>query len=153
MTTASRNIHFQSTGTGSVLDLSSLTTLTNDQTTLELNLSDGGSILAPSLQSMTGVTARVYDGLTFDLSSATSYSGVSQLTEIKAYGAGSLLDLSGLPSLAGGESATVGLRVAVTAQAGGKVDLSNVTTASRNIHFQSTGAGSVLDLSSLTHTH
>ena len=96
-----------------MLDLSSLTTLDGNGYSLELNLSDGGSILAPSLQSMYAVNTYVYDGLTLDLSSVTSYSGASQLNYIRADGADSLLDLSGLPSLAGGVG-TGGLRVAVT---------------------------------------
>jgi hypothetical protein len=105
-----------------------------------LNVHSGGLINLPAVQTLMGVSANVNDGMTLDLSSATSYSGWEYLTHtLHANGTGSRIDLSGLTAFTG--SRVVG-RVTVTATGGGEVDLSNVTSINQVATFSASGTGS-----------
>ena len=121
-TYAFNNSTFQAYGAGSVLDVSSLTTLTQ-MGVWDVEAYNGGDVKLTSLASLTDT-----QGITF-----------------QAVGTGSLLDVSKLSDV----TQSGGWAVEVTN--GGEVNLSGLTsvTSSQNVTFQADGTGSLLDASAL----
>ena len=179
---------FQVSGTGSVLDLSSLTGVVSDQannscstsppaaqcslpllTTLsrtDLTIDGTATIATEQITSYTGATLTLSGG-TPDFSALSAVDGsnlyvsggadlalpsLTQNTDPngatwQASGASSLLDMSHLTTLVG---ATGYSTLSINAQAGGKVDLSNVTSQpSGRIYAHADGTSSVIDFSKL----
>ncbi len=133
--------------TGVHLDLTHLTALSRN--TIRLN---GGA--TADLSTITTVDAAsffVADGVTLTVPNATSYvatTGQNSWPYFKAYGTGSVLDLSTFttvsPSTSGGEI------LYIQAYEGGKVDLSGTTScATSQVKVLADGTGSVVDMSAM----
>src|SRR5438270_66997 len=95
---------FQASGQNSQIKLDNVQTIDGHEWNdgVGFDLSNGGSINVPAVQSLTSVSATVRDGLTLNLSSATSYSeaGYVSLT-FQAIGSRTRIDLSGVTTFAG----------------------------------------------------
>ncbi len=165
---------FQVSGAGSVLDLSSLPSVVSDQASdSQINIGSGGTVLDPLLTTLDRTDLNVDGQATIATARITSITG-SQVsasdgaviafpgvTALATFDGGSLtieasgtsgtgtpseIDLSHVTTLTG----TTDNVYFFNAYSGGKVDLSGLTSnpSGRN-WFQVSGAGSVLDLSSL----
>ena len=165
---------FQVSGSGSVLDLSSLPSAISDQdNNSEINVSTGGTLLDPLLTaldrtdlsvngsatvataqitSITGSQVFASDGAVIafpGLTALSTYSGANlsiQASGTSGTGTPSEVDLSHVTSLTG----TSDNVYFFNAYSGGELDLSHLASnpSGRNF-FQVSGSGSVLDLSSL----
>ncbi len=163
-------IYAHADGTSSVINFSKLTELLSDaQYNSGFEASNGGKILAGNLITLNRGDIHLDDGMssitTSHITSVTSSNlyaegggdlalpALSQFSEpngatILANGAGSVLDLTSLTSLNG---ATGYGSLAIDAQAGGEVNLSNVTTQpTGQIYAHADGTNSVIDFSKLT---
>jgi hypothetical protein len=156
-------------GTNSVVDLSGLVDYLGSSKSLALEARSGGSILVPQLVDARGVsimlklggfisTAQITNidksslyvsgGAVLSLPGLRSYGGRTDCgsSTWQASGAGSVLDLSGLTNLAGGDCGSVNIQ----ALSGGQVVLSNVVRIpDSNVSVLADGTNSVVDLSSL----
>ncbi len=165
----SGRIYANAQGINSVIDLSKLPELQSDSqydsgfeagaggsiltgalTTLnrgDLQLDDNSSSITTSkITSITSSNLYVYGGGDMAFPALTQFSQPNGAT-IQASGAGSVLDLSKLTSLVG---ATAYSSLNINAQAGGKVNLSGVTSQpSGRIYANAQGTNSVIDLSKL----
>ncbi len=170
---AAGNISFQSSGTGSQINLAALTSFTGaraDASVLEADT--GGTILAPNLTGLNTVDLRVAGtgtlptahvatlqngdiylagGANLALPLVTGFNGSGIHTLTFQADQGSRLDLSALMQWQGAGGATDHAAVLVQALNGGTVDLSRVTQITAgNTAFQSTGTGSQILLTALT---
>ena len=109
-------VYFYADSSGSVIDLSSLTTFTDDNPSdpSALYVSNGATILTPNLTTLDFVD--LYVGGTMSTSQITSFTNGSITVDAVA------ADFSGLTSLNG---------VSVTVQNAGSADLTNVTDIDR----------------------
>ncbi len=162
-------IYAHADGTSSIIDFSKLPELYSDaEYDSGFEASNGGKILAGDLTTLNRGDIRLDDGMssitTSQITSITSsalsvYGGgdlafpaLSQLSEpggttLLANGAGSVLDLTSLTSLDG---ATGYATLNIDAQAGGEVNLSNVTTEpTGEIYAHADGTSSIIDFSKL----
>ncbi len=178
-TIPSGRIFFQSSGSGSVLDLSKLTSITDDQSNnSSIDVNGGATILDPVLATLNRTDLGVDNtGDTISTTQITSVNGDNIYTN-----SGGVLSLPGVTSLAGanygvtiepsGTSGTGGTGTPSTisfpnlttlsgginnnvlylyAASGADLNLSDVTTIpSGRIFFRSSGTGTVLDLTKLT---
>ena len=132
----------------STLGTSQITTFTNGTIT-----ANGGTPDYSGLTSLDGDTVYANSGATLSFPNLTSYAGQSAYyPTIQANGAGSVIDLSHLTTLAGGPS---GSFLYVNALAGGKVNLSNLTSYTAgatgfDADGSANGTPSTIDLSKLT---
>ena len=94
-----------------------------DVTGSSFTLSGGGTANLDDASKIDGAIFNVSGGVTLALPAATSYSA-QNFSTIQASGTGSVVDLSHLTTLAGAPY----WPLSVNAQAGGKVDLSNLTS-------------------------
>ena len=136
-------------GTDSVMDLSSLPSISLG----ELIVGDNGRLLVPNLTSILQTDVLAQSGGQLDLPSLTNFSGGMEFDTVVATGANSIIDMSSLTSLAGGDGnhRNAGpFDVKFQALFGGKVDLSNLTAVTGRTQMRAHGAGSIMDLSSLT---
>jgi hypothetical protein len=162
------DLSVQSDGSNSLVNLSSLA---GNAGTLNLEASGGGSVLVPKLAdgngvnfnltaggtistaqlvNITGAGLSVSGGAVMSLPGVVTYQppGVCEDITWQANGVGSVLSLPGLTHVTGN---TVCGFLNVKALNGGQVLLSNVTGIQNGYQtFLSDGAGSVLDLSSLS---
>ena len=166
---SSGEIYAHADGTNSVIDLSKLPALISDaQYNSGLEASNGGSILTGALTTLNRGDLQLDDNqssiITSQITTITSsnlyvYGGgdlafpaLTQFSEpngatVLANGVGSVLDLTSLTSLAG---ATGYSTLSINAQAGGKVNLSNVTSQpSGRIYAHADGTNSIIDFSKL----
>ena len=146
-----RGIQILANGTNSEVDLSSLTSFTNDApdpdskltvanagtivldnlTTLngvDVELTDGGTINLDNVTNIDGASFFVNDGVTLSLPNVTSFTVADEFSAdnfFRALGAGSVLDLSNLTELTGSGQPFSSLFV--EALGGGEIDLSGVT--------------------------
>ena len=136
------------TDSPSTLGTSQITTFTNGTIT-----ANGGTPDYSGLTSLDGDTVYANSGATLSFPNLTSYAGQSAYyPTIQANGAGSVIDLSHLTTLAGGPS---GSFLYVNALAGGKVNLSNLTSYTAgatgfDADGSANGTPSTIDLSKLT---
>ena len=155
-------------GTGAVVDLTNLRTITAGLTT-GFDVSDGGTVRIPNLTTLDGATLKlsgsgaidtaqltsvdqsnfyVYDGATLALPGVSSYDPVSSHTLLAKF-EDSLLDLSTLTTVAGTGT------ISVKAEDGGKIDLSQITeTPGIRLEVDcwgtgTGGTGAVVDLTNL----
>ncbi len=154
---ASKGTFFQADGTGSVLDVSALTTLTQQgswqvyatgggavkltglsgslNSTQGIYLTDSGTLLDSNLTSLVGVTVYLAGSDPQVASSWKSFTGGS-LTVVGSYNLPSLTDVDGS---------------SLYVENGATLSLPNLTSyASNGSSFQADGTGSVLDVSALT---
>ena len=113
-------------GTDSVMDLSSLPSISLSK----LIVGDDGQLLVPNLTSILQTDVLAQSGGQLDLPSLTNFSGGMEFDTVVATGANSVIDMSSLTSLAGGDGnhRNAGpFDVKFQALFGGKVDLSNLT--------------------------
>lgn len=157
-------------GSTSLIDLSSLTEFFSDATnTSQLDLRNQGTILLDSLTTVARVDIIARDagtlffsnalrdidranlqaegGATIRLPQVVSITGQTGNTSITASGPGSVIDLSNVTTMAGGQN--FGLLLA-TANSGGSIDLQNLNNYTGGaFRLVSEGAGSLVDLRSL----
>ncbi len=106
----------------------------------------GVTFTATGATTIDGANLYAASGASLALPGATSYTGSNSAT-IQANGTGSLVDLSHLTTLSG---ATGYSALNINAQAGGEVNLSNVTSQpTGDIYAHADGASSVIDFSKL----
>jgi RHS repeat-associated protein len=158
---ASNNTTFQATGTGSVLDVSALTTLTQTSSWY-INADNGGTLKLSSLATLNsskGIDVTVNGGSTLNLSALTSFTSGNLTLD----GSSSTVNLSALTtftdgnlSVQNGASLTVGTLTdadgsSLYARSGGSLSLPKLTsyTSVNGSTFQADGKSSVLDLSNL----
>ncbi|MEQ9408902.1 MAG: CARDB domain-containing protein, partial [Fuerstiella sp.] len=157
-TQVTRQVTISATGANSLVDLSSVTTMDGSSPAfphdpVSVTISDGGSVLLPSVTTLRGVSLYANDGLTLDVSSATSYEGVNARTSIRATGAGSRVLLPNVTSIDGAvgtQCCTQANQVRVQAIDGGFVDLSGASQITDQSLISATGANSVVDFSAVT---
>ncbi len=165
----SGRIYANAQGTNSIIDFSKLPELFSDsQYDSGLEAGSGGAILTGALATLNRGDLQLDDNqssiTTSHITSITSsnlyvYGGgdlafpaLSQFSQpngatLLANGAGSVLDLSSLTSLVGASSYST---LSIDAQAGGKVNLSNVTgQPSGRIYANAQGTNSIIDFSKL----
>ena len=140
--------------TAQVVDFAGATSFVNG----EMVVQGGGNALLPNLSNVTGASFTVDGGVTLSLPAVTSVSfdRPDANPSFIANGAGSVLDVSNATTLTLSRERSV----AITATAGGLVDLGAVTTIDiaaggfdfqlRDINITADGASSLVDLSSLT---
>ncbi|MEK6259848.1 MAG: Ig-like domain-containing protein [Planctomycetota bacterium] len=148
-------------GSGSIVNLTAAQTLNGGTGTkfdrsepFKLTVRNGGTIQTPNLHSLNSVSLYAFNGLTLDLHTVTSYTGVGadgagRYAIIQANGTGSRIDLSGVTSYVGSFDASTALGthyVFVQAMAGGTVDLSGVVTLTGQTNISADGAGSIVNL-------
>ena len=137
------------------VDLSALTNLSGGSITV-----NGGTIDLASIANINGASFIVNGGTALALPTISNYTHtngtIADTATFRATGSGSVLDLSNLQTLTGGDG--VNDQVVIIAESGGVVDLSSVTDLidpstgdlrSRAIRISSEGTGSLVDLSSL----
>ncbi|MGD9723817.1 MAG: beta strand repeat-containing protein [Pirellulales bacterium] len=160
-------VFFSTTGTGSVLDLSALTGVSDPTLNSGLFFESGGALVAPLLTNYNGGTISV-ESQSVSLSQLTNIdgsrlvadaNGILTLPNVTSYtvpasgfalfeadGANAKLDLTSITSITN----TTG-SVDINALAGGTIELDGLATlAARDIDLQSDGPGSTLNLSALT---
>ncbi len=169
VTLADGNITVFAGGSNSVVDLSGLPAYQGTNLTLSVEAQAGGKVLLQQLTEVNRVsftldgggfisTAQIkslgWASLTVSGGSVLSFPGVGSYQEPggcgsltwMANGAGSVLDLSALTNLTGGNCGTLGIQ----ALAGGQVMLSNVVAmVDGNVTVFAGGTNSVVDLSGL----
>ncbi len=131
-------VQVQDSGGGSEVNLAALQVFdgNDDDSPSQLQPSDGGTILAGQLRSLTGVTVLLGGG-TLNLNTVTNFTG-STLTVTSGTVTLSATDINGASlNVSGG--ATLSLTAVASYQAG-----------CANVLWQASGAGSVLDLPGLT---
>jgi len=131
-------------GTGT-LATDQWTSLTSSTLTIE-----GGSYSFPGLTDIDSSNVSVEADASLTLPAVTSYTGRNNFatTTLQASGANSVLSLPDLTSIA--VQATYPEQVNVQASSGGDVSLPMLTQVAASLVVQSTGSGSVVDLSALT---
>ena len=142
-------IQVVSLGTGSIIDLSALTSWSdgNHFGDSRLRTAGEGQILADSLVSLNGVGARAESGATLRLPALTQFiGGWQEQAVLEATGTGSRLEVPALLTLTGDTDDSAW----IVASSGGYVDLHNVTTFNRAIQVVSDGVGTTIDFSALT---
>ena len=157
-----RGIAVLANGTNSLVDLSGLTYFGDAgvPSTSFMQVTNGGQILVPNLQSLMAVGLNVSGGLTLRLPSLTNYSGGSGSSPIlQASGAASVLDLPVLQTVQGPSEQFQTLTI--QALGGGHLNLSGVQTIitpantygqlARGIAVLANGTNSLVDLSGLTY--
>ncbi len=120
--------------------------------TVNINVSGTGeNLVFNALTSVQGTSITASAGATVSVPAVTSYtSGVGFTATLEATGSGSALTIAGLASLT--VDLNSGSQVQVEALAGGVVNLPGLTHVSGGpLALVSDGAGSVIDVSSLTH--
>ncbi len=166
---ADGNVTVFAGGTNSVVDLSGLPAYQGTNFTLAVEAQGGGKVLLPQLTEVNRVsftldgggfisTAQIrslgWANLAVNGGSVLSFPGVGSYQEPggcesltwMASGAGSVLDLSAMTNITGGDCGTLVLQ----ALAGGRVALSNVVAlADGNVSVFAGGTNSVVDLSGL----
>jgi hypothetical protein len=133
---------------GGTYDFSSATTIRDGYIKTQ-----GGNVLVPSLTEIDGASFDVSGGVTLTIPAA-SYDKRTH-SSFRVYGVGSVLDLSELTSVIGGERGT---RLAIDVWDGGRLDLSNlpewidgvIEPGHENMWIRADGVGSVVDLSAMT---
>ena len=131
-----------STGTGSVVDLSSLQVLDGEDhrrsDTTSVTVADGGAVLADNLTTIRTASLFANDGLTLSLPSVTSYLGPDSGGEytIQANGTGSLIDLSAAQTVTGSSA-----RLYIKVINAGTIDLSGVETIDGAISIDALAGG------------
>ena len=164
----------ESDGTGSVLNVSALTSFTeaNGWTDSTLQASNGGTVEDSALATLSSVNLTiagpgenltlggltsftsgnitVSGGATLSLPGITSYTGNGGTTTLEATGTGSVLTLANLSSVTEGSN-TYQAQTQFEALAGGTVTLSALKTINTGtVVLESDGTGSVLNVSALT---
>jgi len=152
-------VHLSVDGDGDEIDLTSLTSyrghlwlyLTSPRGS-SVKVRGGGRILAPNLTTIESVSLSASAGGILSLPSLSSYThtatGVMLDVTLEADGAGSVLDLGNVTTLAGSTANNSDLFV--RASNGGKVDLSGVTSIEDGlVHLSVDGDGDEIDLTSL----
>jgi hypothetical protein len=167
------NTRFLIQGAGSQVNLAALTGFTgarNDANVLEADT--GATIVAPNLAGLANVSLRMSgnatlptahigtfqngnvlldNGANLALPALTRFNGAGNRDLTLQADHGSRLDLSPVTQFQGAGSATNSSSVLVQALNGGSVDLSRVAQISAgNVAFQSSGAGSQINLAALT---
>ncbi|MFA6242741.1 MAG: hypothetical protein WC655_17515, partial [Candidatus Hydrogenedentales bacterium] len=142
-------VTISATGTGSQVDLSTMTEIDGSDGFVSATIRDHGSILLPKLATVICAGFYVYDGLTFDLSSVTSFT-CTQYDQgvLLAQGTGSKIDLSNLSTIVGPTEDNYFF--IITATFGGVVDLSSVGEILNQLKISATGVSSQVDLSGMT---
>ena len=163
-------VELETNSAGSTLDLSDLTTftggilaysggtlsasgssqqlpaLTNASST-SFQISGGVSLSLPAITSAVAADFVVSGGSSLTLAGVTAFTGSHSVTTLEATGAGSVLSLPSLTSIAN----AAGLETTfVEALAAGDVELPLVTQITGAVELETNSAGSTLDLSDLT---
>ena len=143
---------FQVSDAGSVIDLSSLSTVVSDQVNdSEINISSGGTLLDPLLTTLSGTD--LYD----DGSEKVATEQITSITVRKVYASdGAVIAFPGVTALSTFSGANLTIQASGTSTTGtpSEIDLSHVTTltgTSDNIYFFNANAysGGEIDLSHL----
>ncbi|MCP4644937.1 MAG: hypothetical protein GY851_31135, partial [bacterium] len=156
LTYANGPVAFLSTGIGSQIDVPLLHTIdaNNVRTGASIRIDQGGDLNAPSVTTLLNTALYAYDGLTLDLSSATTYIGSTMFTEnppILASGLGTRIDLSGVTNFVGHNDPAS--RMPVNCEGGAVIDISSTTAITGRVNLGVTGLNSRLLLNSLEVFH
>ncbi len=137
---------------GGGLTVAANSTISGGLTMTGGSLTTSGSEVTMSVTGTTtisGVSLKAQNGATLSLADLTSYTSTANFatSTFQASGANSVLSLPELASIAA--QATYPLQVQVQASSGGEVSMPMLSQISACLQVQSTGAGSVIDLSAL----